>query len=203
MALRTDFKDDILANSDGRREYQLIHNDNGTVSLIDVTDYSQTGSEYGAKEVNEEREVINDSLYTPDKTVKIGNWGSTWSLSTTAKNIGSKLDAVDNYYYTATTGADAAITIKQDGLYSVHAYSQASAAASASASVISSVHADDVNIIWSQGYSYNGFSVNIESDRTVYLTAGTVLTAKLSKTSASGDMATTGSSYLEVTKLAG
>lgn len=203
MALRTDFKDDILANSDGRREYQLIYNDNGTVSFIDVTNYSQTGSEYGAKEVNEEREVINDSLYTPDKTVKIGNWGVSWSLSTTAKNIGSKLDAVDNDYYTATTGADATITIKKDGLYSVHAYAQASAAAGASAGVVSSVYADDMNVIWSQSYSYNGFSVNIESDRVVYLTAGTVLTAKLNKSGPSGDMATTGSSYLEVTKLAG
>lgn len=37
----------------------MIQNDDGTVSFVDVTDYSQTGSAYGAKEVNEEREAIN------------------------------------------------------------------------------------------------------------------------------------------------
>lgn len=60
MALSTDFKDDILNESvNEKRKYQMTYNDDGTVSFTDVTSYSQTGSEYGAAEVNEEREAIN------------------------------------------------------------------------------------------------------------------------------------------------
>lgn len=61
--LSTDFKDDVL-NEDvnTRRRYQMIYNDDGTVSFEDVTAYSQVGSEFGAKEVNEERTAINEKL---------------------------------------------------------------------------------------------------------------------------------------------
>ena len=37
----------------------MINNSDGTVSFEDATVYSQKGSEFGAKEVNEEREAIN------------------------------------------------------------------------------------------------------------------------------------------------
>lgn len=60
MALSTNFKDDILNESvNTKRKYNVIHNNDGTESYEDVTSYSQTGSQYGAKEVNEEREAIN------------------------------------------------------------------------------------------------------------------------------------------------
>ena len=60
MALSTDFKDDILNESvNTKRKYNVIHNNDGTESYEDVTSYSQTGSQYGAKEVIEEREAIN------------------------------------------------------------------------------------------------------------------------------------------------
>lgn len=59
--LPTDFKDDILASSmDGKRRYHIIDNGDGTVSFEDVTEYTQTGSDFGAKEVNEERGAINE-----------------------------------------------------------------------------------------------------------------------------------------------
>lgn len=61
MALSTDFKDDILNESvNEKRKYQMTYNNDGTVSFTDVTSYSQTGSEYGAAEVNEERQAINE-----------------------------------------------------------------------------------------------------------------------------------------------
>ena len=60
MTLSTDFKDDILNESvNTKRKYNVIHNNDGTESYEDVTSYSQTGSQYGAKEVIEEREAIN------------------------------------------------------------------------------------------------------------------------------------------------
>lgn len=59
MALSTNFQDDVLASSNSKRKYNMIHNPDGTVSFEDVTVYSQEGSDFGAKEVNEEREEIN------------------------------------------------------------------------------------------------------------------------------------------------
>ena len=60
--LSTDFKDDILASQNSKRKYTQVNNSDGTVSFQDSTAYSQVGSSYGAKEVNEEREAIN-SIY--------------------------------------------------------------------------------------------------------------------------------------------
>lgn len=57
--LTTNFKDDILPDGVTRRKYRQISNDDGTVSFEDVTEYSQEGSIYGAKEANEVRAAIN------------------------------------------------------------------------------------------------------------------------------------------------
>ena len=58
--LRTDFKDDILDSSNYKRKYKQIVNNDGTFSFQDETTYQQVGSDYGAKEVNEERAAINN-----------------------------------------------------------------------------------------------------------------------------------------------
>lgn len=59
--LSTDFQDDILASSNTKRKYSMTYNTDGTVSFEDITVYSQTGSAYGAKEINEERKAINEN----------------------------------------------------------------------------------------------------------------------------------------------
>lgn len=58
--LSTDFKDDILDSSNYKRKYKQVVNNDGTFSFQDETTYQQVGSNYGAKEVNEEREAINN-----------------------------------------------------------------------------------------------------------------------------------------------
>lgn len=73
MALRTDFKDSVLKNTSGKRQYRMTNNSNNTVSFTDVTEYSQEGSPYGAKEVNEEREAIN-SVTVPEMRNIIGSY---------------------------------------------------------------------------------------------------------------------------------
>lgn len=72
MALRTDFKDSVLKNTSGKRQYKMTNNSNNTVSFTDVTEYSQEGSPYGAKEVNEEREAINSVIVPKTRTVEGG-----------------------------------------------------------------------------------------------------------------------------------
>ena len=58
--LPVNFKDDILASSNTKRKYRQTTNDDSTVSFEDVTNYSQEGSEFGAKEVNQTNTAINN-----------------------------------------------------------------------------------------------------------------------------------------------
>lgn len=70
MALRTDFKDSVLKDTTGNKKYKMTNNNDNTVSFTDVTEYSQEGSSYGAKEINEEREAINSIISPKTRTVK-------------------------------------------------------------------------------------------------------------------------------------
>lgn len=84
MALRTDYKDDILdLTQNTQRKYRMITNADGTVSFEDVTVYSQVGDSFGAFELNQIANVVNEGSgnidYFPDEDmIKIkdseGNW---------------------------------------------------------------------------------------------------------------------------------
>lgn len=77
MVLLTNFKDDILDTEVNElRKYQMIENSDGTYSFIDVTTYSQEGSSYGAKEVNEERQAINQLMDGSGSTTNLIYYGN-------------------------------------------------------------------------------------------------------------------------------
>lgn len=62
MGFKTDYKDDIInTTSNEKRQYEMIQNNNGTVSFNDVTVYEQVGDTLGAKELNEISEKLNIS----------------------------------------------------------------------------------------------------------------------------------------------
>lgn len=56
MALKTDYSDDVF---DGNRKYSMITNGDGTVSLVDVTEYTREGDTFAAHDVNEITIAIN------------------------------------------------------------------------------------------------------------------------------------------------
>lgn len=64
--MKTTWKDDIF---EGDRKYQMIKNDDDTVSFVDVTEYTQEGDAFGAKELNSIAAELNDksagTLKTP------------------------------------------------------------------------------------------------------------------------------------------
>ena len=61
--LPTNFKDDILATQmAGKRRYRIIQNDDGTVSLEDVTDYSRVGNDFGSAQINATNMAVNESF---------------------------------------------------------------------------------------------------------------------------------------------
>lgn len=62
QTLPVNFKDDILASSmGGKRRYNLIQNSDGAYSLEDVTEYTQTGSDFGAAQMNQTNKAVNES----------------------------------------------------------------------------------------------------------------------------------------------
>ena len=67
QVLPTNFVDDILASSmGGKRRFNLIQNDDGTYSLEDVTEYTQTGSDFGAGQINATNQAVNESCDKAD-----------------------------------------------------------------------------------------------------------------------------------------
>lgn len=65
--LPTNFVDDIIAPSmGGKRRYNLIQNSDGTYSLEDITDYTQTGSDFGASQMNQTNQAVNESCDKAD-----------------------------------------------------------------------------------------------------------------------------------------
>ena len=58
--LKTNYVDDVLDSSKNQlRKYQQIQNDDGTVSFVDVTEYSTTGTSFGAKDINDTNAAVN------------------------------------------------------------------------------------------------------------------------------------------------
>jgi hypothetical protein len=183
--------------------YQVI------IEGLNITEVKEMFKVIGSnKDLSDKVAELNDKInHNSNKHILIGKWNSAWNLSDTAKNIGSKKAEVDNEYYKTTTGADSAVTVKKSGLYYVSMYAQGSAASGASASIQAQVVAsatvvDDAYVLFGTGYSYNGLSANINMGRVVFLQAGIVLAPQIRKSSASGAASTTGSSYMEVMKLA-
>lgn len=61
--LPTNYKDDVLTTSMGKkRRYNLIQNDDGTISLEDATEYTQVGDNYGAAQLNATNQAVNESV---------------------------------------------------------------------------------------------------------------------------------------------
>ena len=124
--LKTNYKDDVLDTSKNtKRKYNTIQNSDGTISLEDVTEYTQKGDDFGAADINATNakvNVLNDSLsdidvrynsetgapewsprgadaWSPFKSVKLLN-ASTGNGSFSVSDIeGFKKFTVDNFYF--------------------------------------------------------------------------------------------------------
>lgn len=68
--LRTDYQDDVFT---GSRKYHMTDNGDGTVSFTDQTEYTQVGDTYGAAQINEINDILNnldDKTYLKDDSVE-------------------------------------------------------------------------------------------------------------------------------------
>lgn len=93
MALKTNFTDDILAESmNGKRQYNVTENSNGTKSLEDVTDYQSVGSTFSAKNMNETNAAVNQAYddmgdeFNPEVDYAVGDYtihnNKVWKFTT-------------------------------------------------------------------------------------------------------------------------
>lgn len=63
MALKEDYLDDILDTSvNEKRKYRMINNADGTISLEDVTEYSQNGDNFGSFDINITNKTVNELI---------------------------------------------------------------------------------------------------------------------------------------------
>ena len=93
MALKTNFTDDILSESmNGKRQYNVTENSNGTKSLEDVTDYQSFGSTFSAKDMNETNAAVNQAYddmgdeFNPEVDYAVGDYtihnNKVWKFTT-------------------------------------------------------------------------------------------------------------------------
>lgn len=57
MPLRVNYKNDLF---DGSRKYRMTTNTDGTISLEDVTEYTQQGDNFGADDINTTNTAVNN-----------------------------------------------------------------------------------------------------------------------------------------------
>ena len=88
QTLPTNFKDDILSSSmGGKRKYRIIDNGDDTYSFEDVTDYTQTGSDFGAGQMNATNQAVNESC---DKADVIDDPDDIFANKSNGKIAGAK-----------------------------------------------------------------------------------------------------------------
>ena len=73
-ALSTNYLDAVFS---GNRKYTETDNGDGTVSFTDSTTYTQTGSRFGASDINATNGAINSVIRTKTVIVPISGWSSS------------------------------------------------------------------------------------------------------------------------------
>lgn len=91
--LPVNFKDDIIDTTvNNKRRYRLEENTDGTTSLEDVTTYEQTGSYFGAEQINATNGTVNELI---DKTANFEN-GTVPVKNAEKANMATAAESVNN-----------------------------------------------------------------------------------------------------------
>ena len=155
--LKTNYVDDVLDSSKNQlRKYQQIQNDDGTVSFVDVTEYSTTGTSFGAKDINDTNAAVNELNESLGENVNSLNL----KIDSANSNISKKQDA------------STAITTSNIGSQSVNYanssnYANSAGSANAATKAYKDGNGADIASTYLKGTQKNGYfknrpSVNID-----------------------------------------
>lgn len=178
--LRTNFKDDILSTAEqGTRKFNIV-DANGNVlyegvHLEDVSNYLQVGDEYGADEINEQNEAINNhtNIIGDTDISDIGDGTVTGGISQLNSD---KQDKTDNSLNTTSKNVVGAINELNSNLniigtmYSTNTLKATSIQASTETEFIK----------YTSGLNYGTYLVSLRVElTTVQPTSGALLTLKI------------------------
>lgn len=103
--LKINYTDDVLNVSQNKlRKYQILNNDDGTISLIDVTDYTSVGSELTSTDINAITKQINsntDKIGEADISA-VGDGTTTGAISALNESLTAKADKNGTEHITVT-----------------------------------------------------------------------------------------------------
>lgn len=96
MTLKTNYKDYQFQEGETLRKYRQISNNDGTISLEDVTSYQQEGDRFSASDINSTNAKVNEldqdvsGLQTDVSTLQ----SNTSTLQTSVSNINTRLNGL-------------------------------------------------------------------------------------------------------------
>ncbi len=85
MALKTDYKDDVFS---GNRKYEMITNQDGSVSFVDQTVYTQNGDIFNAADINDITTAINKLNTVLSVSVPLASWSNSVPYTATITATG-------------------------------------------------------------------------------------------------------------------
>lgn len=112
--LPVNFKDDVIDTTiSDKRRYNLIENSDSTISLEDVTTYTQTGSNFGAEQINQTNGAVNaliDVFTTVEETVDEVKDGNFLLTNQEVLTFVNKIASISDTRITADSLADVYFT---------------------------------------------------------------------------------------------
>lgn len=81
MALKTTYQDDVYT---GNRKYNMTSNGDGTVSLVDQTEYTQVGDTFSSTDINAQNTAINlntEKNRSTSFTLAAASWGTAETVN--------------------------------------------------------------------------------------------------------------------------
>lgn len=104
MTLKTNYKDYQFQEGETLRKYQQISNDDGTISLRDVTSYQQEGDRFSASDINSTNAKVNELDQTVGgiKTDVSGLQTDVSTLKSKTSTLQTDVSELQNNTYTKT-----------------------------------------------------------------------------------------------------
>lgn len=85
--LKEDYKDALFED---QKKYNMKQNSDGTISLVDVTEYTQEGDRFGAKDINNTNAEINKMQQVKIVDLTLNGWSESYPYSQTVTVAGIK-----------------------------------------------------------------------------------------------------------------